>query len=327
MRLMTRKKGMMHFNLFKKIIDEIATENISEKVDFHVMGEPLLYKHLIPAINYVNKKNLKLRLITNGGPLTEDLSQRLSKLNFHQIVLSLQTPDEQSFKLRGSNMSFQKYIDNIIQFIRIMHENKSKTKITLDFLNTTSYKFLNLPFEVSILNSKKAMKKTLKKWIRLVYSIKSLDFEEKKIDRQLEKIKLSRWTLIEVAPNFNIVIPLLYDWGNAFSKKKIFPTKIGSCVGLTEMFGILWNGDLVFCCEDYNGFTKVDNVTNTSIMGILNSKKVLNATKGFKRFRVVHPYCQRCLGGKSRIHSIFKSIGSIIFVNFMNRRNKISLLT
>jgi len=317
---MTRKKGMIDFSLFKKIIDEIATENITKKVDFHVMGEPLLYKHLIPAIKYVIKKNLKLCLVTNGGLLNEDLSQRLSKLNFYEIVISLKTPDERSFKLRGSNMSYQKYIDNIIQFMKIMHENKSKTKITLDFLNTYTFKFLNLPFNVSILNSKKALKKAVKKWIRLVYSIKSLDFEEKKIDRQLEKIKLLKWDSIEVTPNFNIDIPLLYDWGNAFSKKKIFPTKIGTCTGLTEMFGILWNGDLVFCCEDYNGFTKVDNVKNNSIMGILNSEKVINATKGFKRFRVVHPYCQRCLGGKSRTHSIFKSICSVIFVNFMNRK-------
>ena len=324
--LMTRERGMMDFDLFKKIINELSEEKISKRVDFHVMGEPLLYDKLIPAIEYVHSKNLKVCVYTNGSLLSKGLSAELSKLDFYMIVVSLQTPDIESFRVRRASIDFKKYTGQIVDFIKLMHASGSETRIRIAFLNTRLSRLVDVPCAVSGIDSKRKALEILKPWIETVYSIEGFPYDGTELDKALEKITLHRPLLIEVGQGrYSLDLPLLCDWGNAFSTSKIYPSRIGACFAIRELFGILWNGDLVLCCADFNGHTKMGNVASSSIMDILNSKRVLEIVQGFKRYRVVHPHCQKCLGGRSRAESLFRSIVSIAFVNFMRRNNVIRI--
>jgi len=77
--------------------------------------------------------------------------------------------------------------------------------------------------------------------------------------------------------------------------------------------GILSNGDMVFCCADFDGKTRFGNIKETSIGKALSQPRVQNVIRGFKKLLIKDPYCQRCLGDVSVDKSIMRQIGSIVY--------------
>lgn len=70
---MTRQRGTMDVDLFKKIIDEAAEIPLISMITITGLGEPLLDKHLFERLKYVRKKMpaIHLDLYTNGSYLTD----------------------------------------------------------------------------------------------------------------------------------------------------------------------------------------------------------------------------------------------------------------
>jgi len=50
---------------------------------------------------------------------------------------------------------------------------------------------------------------------------------------------------------------------------------------------------------DYNGNTKVGNARKSTLKEVLSSDAVGRVVDGFRRMKVVHPYCKKCLGSSS----------------------------
>lgn len=86
---LTRPKGQMDILLYKKIIDEIATENPYTRVWLDFYGEPLLQKFkLYYMIDYARKKGLQnIELNTNGTLLNHEMAEMLldSQISFISI--------------------------------------------------------------------------------------------------------------------------------------------------------------------------------------------------------------------------------------------------
>jgi len=70
----------------------------------------------------------------------------------------------------------------------------------------------------------------------------------------------------------------LHNWGNTKSTiKNISPSGYKSCDKIqSKIMQILWNGDVVPCCLDFNGTEILGNVFETSITSVWNSSKFLN---------------------------------------------------
>ncbi len=100
--VMKRRFSHMDTGLAKDIIAEIAREGISEKVTFHVMGEPTLHRDFFDILDYARGQNVKVGLTTNGRGLGGKVGERLLEHELQQIDISLQTPDPASFTLRVS---------------------------------------------------------------------------------------------------------------------------------------------------------------------------------------------------------------------------------
>lgn len=86
---LTRPKGQMNILLYKKIIDEIASENPYTRVWLDFYGEPLLQKYkLYYMIDYARKKGLQnIELNTNGTLLDHEMAEMLldSQISFISI--------------------------------------------------------------------------------------------------------------------------------------------------------------------------------------------------------------------------------------------------
>ncbi len=94
----------------------------------------------------------------------------------------------------------------------------------------------------------------------------------------------------------------------------------GYCPGLQENFGILWNGDYVFCCTDYEGKTTIANFKDQTISEYLESEDVQNTVRAMQKYRIVNEYCQYCMGDTSRLNSLVKQVGSVLYFKTLSSR-------
>ena len=90
-REMQRVKGMMNFDLYKSIIDELK-DTPAEFVYLHQFGESLLHKKITDMVDYASENGLQVGMSTNGTLLNEKISERIlnSKLDFLTLSLMVQ---------------------------------------------------------------------------------------------------------------------------------------------------------------------------------------------------------------------------------------------
>lgn len=133
---MTRKKGIMKIDLFKKIINEIAYEDPYTELWMAFYGEPLILKYkLIYMISYAKKKGLKnIFLNTNGILLDSELSEALLDAGLDKIVFSLDAYYEETYYKIRNNKNFKKVKKNIVDFIAIKNRMNSPIKVEVQLI-------------------------------------------------------------------------------------------------------------------------------------------------------------------------------------------------
>ena len=322
---MTRHYEYMDFERVCAIIDEIAEYNMAEKITFHVMGEPFMHPRFFEILDYAKQLDVKTGITTNGTYLDEDQAIKLEKVTASQVNISLQTPDEESYKTRKARrMKFEEYHNRILEFIGACLKQTKPPKIKVHFLNTSIK--AEVPGEdwnvgtMSVINNTKELRKTFRYWANEVHKIcPPLNSEEKAaVDKKIDKLSTFKWNVVEIAPNISFETYILNTWGNAFTESdSVVSTKVGYCSALNDHFAILCSGDLTYCCVDYNGNTKAGNVFENPITEIMNSQPVIEAVEGFNKLKVVHPYCQKCLGGSTWFKSVVNSVGSIVIWKYL----------
>lgn len=321
---MTRHYEFMDFDKATAIIDEIAEHKMAEKITFHVMGEPFMHPHFFEILDHAADAGVPTGITTNGTYLNGEIAAKLENVRVGQINISLQTPDAESFKTRKSrDMDFPAYKANILEFIRRVLKQPNPPKLKVHFLNTALKS--EVPGEdwtlgsMSVINNTRDLRRLFADWAGDILKLvpPSSRAEEEKVYAEIDKLSLFKWNVVPIAPNLFFETYILNSWGNAFIGDNYVPSRIGYCSALTDHFAILANGDLTYCCVDYNGHTAAGNVFKQSIVEILNSEPVISAIEGFKKFRVVHPHCQKCLGGSNWLNSFGRQVGSIVIWKYL----------
>lgn len=113
---MTRNRKNLDPELFKKIIDDIAANDLTDLISFAGNGEPLIDPDLADKLEYCQSKKLKTVLTTNGLQIDE-ISDKMIK-NLDCLYISWQTFSEKTFKLRGTCFNYDDYKNKIIAFVR-----------------------------------------------------------------------------------------------------------------------------------------------------------------------------------------------------------------
>jgi MoaA/NifB/PqqE/SkfB family radical SAM enzyme len=306
----------MTWELAQKIIEELQEGNIAEKITFHVMGEPMLHPQVFRIIAYAQEKGCKVGLTTNGSLFTRENRERLLALHMDQINISLQTPDEESFSLRQAGaLPADEYFANILQFLSQLIQRREKTIIKIHLLNTKRRGLLVSPLDhIGMKKISLDFRNSLAQWVDKIYSLEGIENPQRKekVLQRLNQISVYKWNVLEVYPQIFLETYILDNWGNALVKKPIKKAKFGYCPAMIDHFSILWNGDLVLCCRDFNGFTKIGNLNQLRLHELLNSPALISILKGFQRFQIIHPYCQKCLGGTNYLQLFARQIGSIL---------------
>ena len=120
-----RKKSIMDFNFFKKIIDEVQEYCI--EAHLYNWGEPTLYKQLINMIKYCSDKNIWTRISTNfslkykEGYIKNLIHSGLSLL--HIDIDGIGQEVYSKYRIRGD---YDLVIKNLKETVKIKKESKLK---------------------------------------------------------------------------------------------------------------------------------------------------------------------------------------------------------
>lgn len=313
---MKRTYGFMEKDLAKNLISEIGENEIAEKITFHVMGEPTLHKDFFEILDFAQKKGVKVGLTTNGAGLGGKVGKQLLHYDLYQIDISLQTPDARSFDLRKSgSIPFETYRQNILDFFEAYMSKSGSTIFKFRFLNT---RFPKKNMEkrlgpIRVISSTWALRNTFKLWADRIYTILNVDSKDRKYAmEELGKLVSYKWNVVEIYPKVFFETYVLDDWGHAFEDELVHQAWAGYCFGMKDHFSILYNGDVTLCCIDFNGHTAIGNFHQASLREILSSEKLKEIMDGFAKFRLVHPYCRRCLGSRNALSWVFKPVMSVM---------------
>ncbi|MBV6467702.1 MAG: hypothetical protein DCC43_10745 [Candidatus Brocadia sp.] len=316
---MKRQRGFMPLEMARSILDDVGRTGIAKLVLFHVMGEPALHPHFIDIVRYAKHKNVAVCITTNGSRMGKnDLLNALIEANVKRVIVSLQTPDESTFSMRGARgVSFEDYAEYITSIARAFMNNGHESELVIHFLSSPLRKLI-IPIakDLSIADTSKKLRVYLQAWAERILKGTSNEYRLSDVQRQIVRARSFKENKIFINDRLSFQTRIVGDWATHFDKR-IVEARVGYCPGIQDNFGILWNGDYTFCCTDYDGRTSTHNYNDTPIQDYLSKDIVQKVVRGFRRFRVLHPYCKQCLGDKSLLNSFVKQVGSIIYFKWI----------
>lgn len=308
---MTRKRGFMDVDLAYSALDQISDLDLAEKVTFHVMGEPLLHPKFLEILDHAQSVELPVGLTTNGALLRPGTIRAIAERDLHQVDISLQNPDRESFRLtRGTRMDFDTYQNGLLDLLAACASRPSPPIFKIRIMTTRFARKLREKLDIpNFIGSSQALRSTVLAWSELIYQ--RLGLNTASLSEKVKKVGIHGWNVIEITPGIFIETYVLTDWANAFSEEAIVEAGYGYCFGMRDHFAILHSGDVTLCCIDYDGNTAIGNLHEATLLQVLQSPELEKIMKGFRRTKLVHPYCRQCLGTSSRLGSWVKPIMAV----------------
>lgn len=127
---MTREKGVMTWELFTKIIDEVAAEDKNARVWMVFFGEPLILKNRNPSIfdmvRYAKNKGLTdVVTNTNANLMDEDASRKLIDAGLDAIYIGVDAFTSETYSKIRVKGDYNSTVRNIQNLLRLKEEMKS----------------------------------------------------------------------------------------------------------------------------------------------------------------------------------------------------------
>ena len=123
--LKKEEKGFLEFGLFQKIIDE--ARSFVFDVNLIHRGEGLLHPDFPRLVKYTHEAGITTKFHTNATLLNREKSLELIEAGLDQISFSFDGYDKKTYESIRTNADFEKTIANIVEFLKVKQELKSKT--------------------------------------------------------------------------------------------------------------------------------------------------------------------------------------------------------
>ncbi len=127
----TRQAGMLDFDLFRRVIDEVGPS--LGRIDFFNYGEAFLHKRAVEMCEYIktNFPHIYLYTSTNGLALNEASARRLVHSGIDEVTFSIDGASQGAYEQYRRRGRFDVAIANL----RAMADEKRKAGRDLPFLN------------------------------------------------------------------------------------------------------------------------------------------------------------------------------------------------
>jgi len=238
----------MEETLFRKIVDEVSTVPYFSEVLFELHNEPLLDERTFQFIEYVKTryKNKACTIVTNGQLIDRFSLSEIKKSNVDLFVISLNAHSPETYEYISGGLSYKKIEKNIAI---VMSEPDLKRKLVLSFVIT----------EPTVSEINQALQYWKEKQVR-TRTIKVTNRAGVLSDFESVRLKTGtvKSSLLETA------------WQGAIRKM----LRVAGCYKPFLETDILYNGDVILCCHDWNRTTVLGNLHESSLQEIWNSPKL-----------------------------------------------------
>lgn len=253
--------GRMDDATFARIVDEALTNNV-KVLSPYLQNDPLVDRKIHERVAIIRERRgkkpwPKTKLITNGGLLTEEKAYNLIKAGLEYIVFSVHGVDKTIYDNIMQGPKFETTITNIKRFVQIQEELGAK----------------NPRIEVWAVCTKDVelqLKETQEFW-----KSRNIKFKARQLDNRANPEIVDTY---EMAPEDT-------EWKYAYY-----------CTIPFWRAWILWNGDIVLCCVDWERTTIFGNIHQQSIKEIWNSEAYKQHRQRMINRDVAETLCENCQG-------------------------------
>ncbi len=127
---LTRKTGVLKFENFKKVYDEIKFPY----VNLTGLGEPLINPDIFKIIRYARKNKSFVKIDTNAMLLNEENIKKLIQSNPTFISVSIDGASKKTYESIRKGGDFNRVITNLKKLVEYRNKIKSNTEIHLFFV-------------------------------------------------------------------------------------------------------------------------------------------------------------------------------------------------
>jgi radical SAM protein with 4Fe4S-binding SPASM domain len=256
-RLMKRAIGYMDFELFKKVVDEVKEYN--SYVWLHDFGESLFHPKIETFIDYCADNGVMPYLSTNATILNDKNALKILNSKLEKIILCLDGATKETYEKIRVNGNFDETKSNIHHFLELkkkMGKAKPHAIVQIIRMKETENEIDAFKREWEGL-ADEVVVKGFSTWADQIGGIKDMSVEEQR-----------------------------YFPG----RKERFP-----CVLPFRNVVVLWNGDVVPCCLDYDAKLVLGNVKERALDEIWNSERFNELRRSHMDGNYDNPLCKDCL--------------------------------
>ncbi len=250
--------------LFARIVEEVKP--LTDKVYFHVMGEPLMHPDFKQFIQICADKGLPVAITTNATMLNTDSAKALLDPIVQRVNFSLDALQPNELDGKGNDR-----LGRILDFTELAFKRRADLYI--------NYRLWNLASHADGLDSESNRKICRRIEDAFGIAIPSHGHSSGRKSRHL----LNRLYLH---------MDTRFTWpGEGESQLQ---NTSGFCHALSSHFAILVDGTVVPCCLDHNGVTALGNCREESLNSILEDPRATAMIRGFSEGKLMEPLCQEC---------------------------------
>jgi radical SAM protein with 4Fe4S-binding SPASM domain len=247
------EQGTMTRELFTKIIDEVNLIKHSCTIVFELHNEPLLDERIFEFIKYVKSRNRKTKicLVTNGQLIDKFTLEEIREAEIDQLIISLNAHTPEMYQKLNCGLDYDRIINNIHSLIS---EERLKRVLTISFvLNREAAKEIPLASDY---------------WKKTGVKTRIIKLENR-------AGALTNYELLMLKSNY-----ARFSVADRIGKYLIARTlDITGCYDPFFHMNIMFNGDVILCCDDWNRSTIVGNIRDKTIRQVWNSPPMNEARR------------------------------------------------
>jgi radical SAM protein with 4Fe4S-binding SPASM domain len=264
----TMAQGMMPESLFYKIVDELKTARYFSEVVFELHNEPLMDKRTFQFISYVKNHatNKVCTLVTNGQLIDNYTLSEIRSSQVDKFIISLNAFSPETYE-KISGLDYRRIEKNIAS---ILNAADLRKKLVLSFVVTEQ--------------TQDEIRQALPYW------------KKKGISTRVEKIS-NRAGALENFESLRIE-------NNRMNYPLAASLRINTIARLRHLTGcytplldmnVLFNGDVILCCNDWQRKMVIGNANLSSLKEIWNSPSINRIRELMikKKYSDI-PLCRNC---------------------------------
>ncbi len=273
----TLSQGKMGWELFCKVIDDLVGFPSLKLISLMLQNEPLLNENILEEIKYVKmaRPDIEISISTNGFYLTSKLTKQLVDAGLDSLIFSINALTKNTFESVEKGLDY----DNVFENLRSLIGNKPKKLCVI----VKGMVIQDNAIEFGISEKFSDIPKLL--------SAKNIPFDISPISNRAGALK-----------NYDDL--LIFDHFQSSKQKTI-------CNDLFDTVSILYNGDMIGCCADWNRESILGNLRNQNIGEIMSGPEVTTRMEMIRegKYDQILP-CKNCSQAKNILSNLWKKTNS-----------------